>query len=497
MPWHTVLKTLIVGTERSPLPSPELTRLGLAPAADPAQTALEALAAANLLRKAGLRLLAGRGGEKVAALDARPLCPDAAAQDLEKILSGAYADALPEFLDLLAQNNLRLPPEYLPLVLQKAERNAVLAEKIRSALGPRGEWLARQNPRWSPLLAKESEADWFTATFAERKQLLKNTRSRNPLLALAWLEKTWPEEKPAHRAQFLEMLRVRLSLMDENLLEKAFSDKNKELRRAAIRLSALLPESKKFAEAKTFFAKRLAGAVRLPNRDVFLKKSLPDLSEEAVLPWVALLPTDAKSDWRSGLFSLFVGLLPPAELLSLTGLSREQVLSVLDADPNAAVALVEAVVRHEDGSWAEAVLRHFSRDFRHAVWQSAPMLEFLTIFAPSAMAFLQKNNIALGYENERFLRALENYRRFWPKDLLNNLLEQYRRTAYYQGAEIPGWHYALALQVAAYHCSPAEAAGCTLVRDYLHSPPRARLHEFEVFLSVVRFRQEMRRHLGH
>ncbi len=496
MSWSSILKTAIVGTERSPLPESELAPLGLPLPADAAQAALEALTAANLLRKAGFQLAASPTTSfSMASQDNRAVCSPHAAQDLGKILSGLYPDALPEFLHLLAQNNLRLPPESLPDLLEKAERDAALAEKIRPALGPRGEWLARQNPRWSSILADEP-ADWFTASFIERKQLLAQTRARNPLLALAWLEKTWQEEKPAHRAQFIEILSVRLSPMDEDLLEKAFSEKSREVRWAAIQLLALLPESKKFAEANAFFQDRLAPALTHPGRESFLKKSLPDISEDAVQPWLALLLANAKgTGWRNELLHLFVSILPPAELLSTTGLSHEQMLQSLD-DAKGATALLEAVVRHADPSWAEPVLRHFSRDFRHAIWQSRPMMVFLTLFAPETMAFLQKNNIALRYENERILRGLENYRQPWPKDLLNNLFEQYRRSTYKNSSEIPGWHYTLALQVAAYHCLPTDAAGCAFVRDYLQNPPSSRPREFEAFLGILRFRQEMHRHLG-
>ena len=124
-------------------------------------------------------------------------------------------------------------------------------------------------------------------------------------------------------------------------------------------------------------------------------------------------------------------------------------------------------------------------------------MDFLALFAPETMAFLQKNNIALRFENERILRGLENYRRPWPKDLLNNLLEQYRLSVYKNAAEIPGWHYTLALQMAAYLCLPADAAGCAFVRDYLQNPPTSRPREFEAFLGILRFRQGMRSHLGY
>lgn len=496
MSWQSVLKSFIVGSERSPLPERDLESLCLMPSPDQPQATLEALSAANLLRKAGFVLPEFPiSSFPISDEETPPVCSAAAVKDLNLMLSGRYADALPEFLDVLTLKNLRLPPELLPDLLEKAGRDAAFAEKIRPALGPCGEWLARQNPRWSSVLTGE-EADWFTATFAERKRLLAATRARNPLLALAWLEKTWPEEKADHKVQFLDILHIRLSVADEDLLEKALSDKNRELRRAALRALMSLPESRLFSEANNFFREKLSGFFHQKNKpaaDAFLKKSMPDLSEESLQFWLALLAKDALADWRNELVRLFIRLLPSADLPSLTGLSREKLLDSLH-DTKDAMALLEAIVRQNDGSWTQAVLQHFGRDFRHAIWQSKEMTSFLTLFAPATMAFFQKNNFALGYDNQTVLRALENFRHRWPKSMLDNLLEQYRRPAYGSG-EIPGWHYASALQNAAYHCHPPDATGSAFVRDYLQHPPKARSREFEAFLEIIRFRLNMQGHL--
>lgn len=497
MSWQLVLKTFIAGSARSPLPERDILAFGLPFSTDPAQTVLEALIAANLLQKAASPLL------KVSRTDlplpafgsAASVCGDDATQDLKRMLSGRYVQALSEFVTLAVQQNILLPPEMLPALLEKAERDVHFAEIIRPALGPRGEWLARQNPRWSPLIA-ESSADWFTATFSERKRLFAATRARNSLLALAWLEKTWPKEKAEHKIQFLDLMQIRPTLADEDLLEKAFSDKNRDVRRAAVQVLAILPESRIFSEAKIFFKERLAGALPAENKtetEARLKKFLPDLAEENIAGWVALLTKEELNDWRAALLRLFVRLLPPAELTNATGLDQEKLVASLD-DTKGAAALLDAAVRHNDGSWAEAILGHFTRDFRHAVWQSPEMLAFLTHFAPEMMSFLQKNKFTIGYDNQVVLRALENYRRPWPKSMLEHFLEQYRRPAYGNG-EIPGWHYAAALQTAAYYCVPSDAANSALTRDYIQNPPKARPREFEEFLGIIRFRLNMREHL--
>ena len=119
---------------------------------------------------------------------------------------------------------------------------------------------------------------------------------------------------------------------------------------------------------------------------------------------------------------------------------------------------------------------------------------FLTLFAPEAMDFLKKNNLSLHYDNQAILRSLENYRRPWPKPLIENLLEQYRPSAYGKG-DVPGWHFASVLHTAAYCCLPADAAGSAFVRDYLQNPPKARPREMEEFFGIIRFRTGMHGHL--
>lgn len=496
MSWQSSLKSFITGTERNPLREDDAGSLGLVPSPDPAQTLLECIAAAHLARKAGFLLPEFRNASfPVSATDDRRICSEGAVEDLNTMLSGRYAEALPEFLTLLAQKNLRLPPESLPKLLEKSERDPVLAEKIRPASGARGEWLARQHLRWRLLFAGD-EADWFTAAFADRKRLLAQTRARNPLLALAWLEKTWKEEKADHKAPFIEILHIRLSPADEDLLEKAFSDKSREVRLAAVQLLTRLPENRIFLRAKHFFMERLAGAFRQKSRTeaaAFLKKSLPEMTDEGLQPWLSLLSKDALTDWRNGLMRLFTSLLPPADLQEMTGLSRENLPEKFD-DAKDVAAFLEAITRHEDDSWIDVVLRHFCRDFRHAIWQSREMTAFLTLFAPAAMVFFQKNNIVLGYDNQIVLRALEHFRYPWPKSMLGSLLEQYRRPAYGSG-EIPGWHYASVLHQAAYHCHPPDAADSALVHDYLRQPPKVRPREFEEFLGIVRFRLNMQGHM--
>jgi|GEM_PF-5718393 len=240
--WENIVKTALIGTERHPLSAADLAAVGLpVSTADPAQTALEALTAAALRRKAGFPL-ADAPAERPAPAppDERPVGGPAAVALWQQILAGRHRPALPEFLHLLAASGQRLPPELLPDLLQIGLENKGLFVQLEPALGPLGIWLARQHFRWQTLLTDE-QLDWFTASFAERQRLLLATRRRSPLVALAWLEATWGQETSGHQAKFLETFACGLSLNDEPLLLKAAADKNEIVRLVARRLLDFLP----------------------------------------------------------------------------------------------------------------------------------------------------------------------------------------------------------------------------------------------------------------
>lgn len=494
MSWQNILKTAIAGTERGQLSENDLQALGLHPSGDPARDALEALAAGSMSRKAGFQWAAAvDSGRDSCRPDERLLCGPEVAKDLEAILAGRYAGALPEFLDLLIRRQRRLPPENLPELLDTAVKKPDLSEKILTAAGPLGEWLVPQNPHWHVLEPGET-ADWFTASFVERKRLLLETRTRTPLLALAWLEKTWAEEKVEHKIQFLEILHTRLSATDEDLLNRALLEKNRDLRLAAIHTLVLLPGSRRLEDVEAFFKKYLADALAPLTRQDVLKTTLPDLSEDALQPWIALLPTAAKADWRNELLRFFIGLLPPASLLRVTGLSREKIVQVLDHEHDA-IPLLSALVRYSAEDWVEPLLGYFTGNFRHAVWRSKAMTAFLERFMPHVMRFLARKGLLISHENEFFLRALENFHQPWPETLLHDFLDQYNRAVFGGNGEMPGWHFAAALRVAAYYCRREDIGSSAFLRFYLQNPPTTRPRELEDFLAVLRFRQDMAAHL--
>ena len=491
MSWPSVLQTLLIGVDRRKLPEETAAGLGLAATDDPVRTALEALASAALLQKAGLAPASAGGLERfeqqAADESALAVLQDAAVRDLQRMLSGSYSEGLPEFLSLLQDRGYRLPPELLPDLLDQCLKEPALAAQLAPMLGKRGLWLAQQNERWRHLAADVSAIDWFTASFEERLQLLEATRSRNPLLTIAWLEKTWPEEKAEHKVHFIHLLNFRLSEMDTDLLERAFQDKSREVRLAALSLLVFLSENATRTALCAFFKEKLAGAFPAHTREKYLQSTLPDLSDAELKPWFDLLSKKEKSDWRNGLFQLFVRFVPPADLLSVTGNSPAEIIQALDGgnQTNLAEALLENLLRHDSEFWVGAVWQHYCKQFRHPLWQKTAMQNFMNRHAESLMQHLAKKNMSLDYDNQFILRVLENHRRSWSKSLFNNLLQQYRSAV---NGNMPGWHYSLVLQIAAWHCHlPDGLAFLNASEPGVYQPK-----EWSAFQQVLQFRKQMR-----
>lgn len=231
-----ILSAAMAGTQRrSPrLDSPLFEGLtGALPA--------QLLSAAAL---AGVAGLAGRSPARAEALaadeqiDERPVAPG---QSLQRILNGEFRPVLREWLDLAQRLGLRPEPYHLPQFLEIGLSGASPA--LRSALGPRGMWLAAHNPRWAPIL-ELVEGDWETGRSAARFRYLAQLRIEDPARALALLQSTWAQESAEDRLRAVTALSKSLSMADEEFLEAALSDRSKGVRQQAASLLSRIPGSR-------------------------------------------------------------------------------------------------------------------------------------------------------------------------------------------------------------------------------------------------------------
>ncbi len=264
--WETLIASALVGTNRQE-PSIDLTHPVLSDyaAALPSQSATQ-----QILSVAGL-IAAYQSVGNCPAPVVTPLLPPAAnadlpccsqltARHLSAILNESlYEPILPEFLQLLAQAGQTVPPDFLPLVLDRGKRDKNLRSLILPILGTRGQWLVRQNPDWKYALggalakpigtiidsddSAELQEIWNTGTFEERLTALTRWRKIQPAEARQAISTSWKQDKADDRYSFLRILEPELSLDDEELLEKALFDRNERLRLIAATLLSQLPSN--------------------------------------------------------------------------------------------------------------------------------------------------------------------------------------------------------------------------------------------------------------
>lgn len=211
---------------------------------------LRAAAAAGLWQRAGF----------VPQTNDQPLALSSAPEDLNaapaeeaviRALNAALRDG-PESLirqswHVLAQAGLRLPQSLLPAALEAGARNSALRADLLSVLGARGLWLAQQNPAWKFAAGTDQQADpeklWSEGTFEQRLAVLRNERANHPQAARERLEAAVKELNAKERLAMLEVLRARLSMDDEALLERLLTDRSGDVKQLAAELLSALPQS--------------------------------------------------------------------------------------------------------------------------------------------------------------------------------------------------------------------------------------------------------------
>jgi Family of unknown function (DUF5691) len=254
--WETLVASALVGIDRQ---SPLIDFTD--PALHDYQASLQSQSATQqILGAAGLIAAyqtVGQGVAKAslplpAAANSAQLacCSPQTTQHLSTILQeNRYAQILPELLQLLAQAQQTVPPDFLPLLLDVGKRDKKLRPLILPILGDLGQWLVRQNHQWEyGLGAKIADVDlanlqeiWATGSRSERSAALAQWRELQPADSREALAASWKQEKADDRAAWLEILQTGLSLADEEFLEVALVDRSEPVRRQAAHLLNQLP----------------------------------------------------------------------------------------------------------------------------------------------------------------------------------------------------------------------------------------------------------------
>ncbi|MFE3826287.1 DUF5691 domain-containing protein [Streptomyces sp. NPDC059092] len=381
--WEGLVTSALLGTDRR-TPPVEV----LAPGKEAPVALLDAAALHTVRRRAGLLPAPAAEPPALAPPDGRTRLPEAAERRLGQLLadraaptggSGGRRGTAPDLTELLPQwlaaanrHGYAAPAPALPALLDAARARTDLRPPALAFAGPRGLWLARLNPEWKFALrggsggavlpaAEDAEAMrrlWEEGLFAERIALFTAVRTRNAETARTLLASTWPTERAEDRLMFLDSLRDGLSAADEPFLERALSDRSRNVRSTAAELLSALPGSalagRMAARAATCVSMDRTGggqviAVEAPH------ECDADMQHDGVVP----VPPGGRGE-RSWWLGQLVEAAPltgwPARL---GGRTPEEIvaLPVLDgwADELHA-AWCRAAVRQADARWSAALL---------------------------------------------------------------------------------------------------------------------------------------------
>lgn len=194
---------------------------------------------------------AARKQEAEALPEAQPeekaYLPVTKARLLHELLQNRNIHLLLYGYDCAIRQKILIPPDYLPEMLEHAfeqgNPNAYNEKKRLSQLmGNRGRWYLHL--QGMQCLEEEKELPWDTSTHAQRRNLLRDIRSRDPHKALDMLRSEWKSESAQHRAELLNCLEINLSADDETFIAQVHAtDRSENVRNTALSLLQSLPES--------------------------------------------------------------------------------------------------------------------------------------------------------------------------------------------------------------------------------------------------------------
>lgn len=178
MIWQELIKTALIGTERSGLSEELIVALkqqGIDTHAEMPKILLQSAGLYALLRKAGF-VLQNFVGDLPKAIESTEenFCNQISIRHLKAILEGPYKKVLPEFIFVAMQAKKILPPEFLALIFQDSLRNRKLWHTAIPIIGARGQWLLHQNKAWKRLVERMLETNHEPFTKNDIYPVLEN-----------------------------------------------------------------------------------------------------------------------------------------------------------------------------------------------------------------------------------------------------------------------------------------------------------------------------------
>lgn len=499
--WEKILQAAIVGSERThfePAVQDALRQYGIDPEDLPPRVILSGAATLYPLRKLQLPLEAFETPLPEPAPeedDAQQLPPKSLGQ-LQKILTGTYRRALPEFVQLLKQRNWIIPPEFLPRLLEDSRKDPELWTAIRPLMGLRAAWLIAQHPDWRTLLPQTDPADWPKAHMEERQLIVAQLRQTMPELALPLLESIWEDLHYRQKVDFLRLLAVGLSPADEPFLESCREDSRKEVRIEATELLLRLPESRLLQSLFDYLLPYFQLRKKGKTLDIILPDEIP---EEALLEGLI----SGKKQGKSKSLKLHwvmesAARIPPAfwqKEFKWDSTSLVENFSQSNFPAELVPALARSAIRFQDRDLSLALVRRLvllQIPFPEGMdWQAVVRLISSSDMQNLVEDYLQQQP-GLLEEKAPITQILELGLHPWSKLTAQRIIEGLKQWMAESKTFLWNlWHYKRLLETAGY-CSPVELFD-TFNADWPMQSPvwNQWAQDVDRMLRIMRFRKSM------
>ncbi len=451
--WKDFVTTSLLGTEKSAAISTVPTALGevLGPTEklNPEARFLTRAGALALWRRAGWKPVRGEARIfPLAPVEAGSLVNPMSIAHLRMMLGGRNAAmipewlnqaVLPEWLNEVARLRRRLPPEWLPALLEKA-RLRDLRPAVLAAGGALTRWLAEQNPAWNFAAECPSE-QWETGQRDQRVHLLREWRAHAPAQAGEKLAAAWKTESADARQAFLAVVGENLSENDMPFLEAALDDRSKEVRLAAENLLSRLPGSplvvRMVARAAPLLVFKRGGLLTRATIQASLPGELDTAARRDGLNPKDLLHSPGLGE-KAVLLAHILAAVPLSHWTNLFQQTPAALLAAADRSEFAGAVVggwALATVRQRDAAWAAVMLDGLRlRDHTHFV-SNVDMFEVLAesereerlLAAVRADPLKTGSSEAVGWAH--LLGRFGLSRGYLPEELTRRVLDQLRRVA--------------------------------------------------------------------
>lgn len=273
----------------------------------------------------------------------------------------------------VAAANCVLPPILLPSALEAGQRSQMLRLGLLSVLGHRGRWLAAQNPDWkfaaggdNGAAAADDTQRWQEGNHLDRLAYFRQLRARDARTARELLQAGLGELPAKERLEFVVALEANLHTDDLALLGPLLKDRSREVRYAAARLLATLPESAHAQQLVSWMSPLLT-----QKRGLLGKSWLIDAPEAADPAWSQAVveskrPQHESLGERAWWLYQLVQQLPLSWWTQQTGMRPKELLAwAAKTDWGAALHRGwRERVGASDPEWIEAMLDSGSREAR-------------------------------------------------------------------------------------------------------------------------------------